>query len=43
MNEKGQRNSTPAPTAADFLPVDKESMAARGWDRPDFVYVTGDA
>ena len=43
MNEKGQRNSTPAPTAADFLPVDQESMAARGWDRPDFVYVTGDA
>lgn len=26
-----------------FLPVCKEDMAARGWDAPDFVYVTGDA
>ncbi|MCF0228807.1 MAG: YgiQ family radical SAM protein [Parasporobacterium sp.] len=27
----------------DFLPVSKEDMIKRGWDRPDFVYVTGDA
>ncbi len=26
-----------------FLPVTKADMAARGWDMPDFVYVTGDA
>ena len=26
-----------------FLPVTAADMAARGWDRPDFVYVTGDA
>ena len=26
-----------------FLPLSKEDMTARGWDRPDFVYVTGDA
>lgn len=26
-----------------FLPISKEEMAALGWDRPDFVYVTGDA
>lgn len=26
-----------------FLPVTPEEMKARGWDRPDFVYVTGDA
>ena len=28
---------------AAFLPVCAADMAARGWDRPDFVYVTGDA
>lgn len=28
---------------AAFLPVSAADMAARGWDRPDFVYVTGDA
>ena len=27
----------------DFLPVDHADMTARGWDVPDFVYVTGDA
>ena len=27
----------------DFLPTTKEEMAKRGWDRPDFVYVSGDA
>ena len=26
-----------------FLPVTKEEMTARGWDRADFVYVSGDA
>lgn len=28
---------------SDFLPVSAEEMRKRGWDRPDFVYVTGDA
>ena len=27
----------------DFLPVSPDDMKARGWDQPDFVYVTGDA
>ncbi len=27
----------------DFLPISKSDMTARGWDIPDFVYVTGDA
>ena len=27
----------------DFLPINKKEMDARGWDSPDFVYVTGDA
>jgi len=26
-----------------FLPITKEEMKARGWDRPDFVFVIGDA
>ena len=26
-----------------FLPVTAEEMLARGWDAPDFVFVTGDA
>ncbi len=26
-----------------FLPINRADMAARGWDAPDFVYVTGDA
>lgn len=26
-----------------FLPVSNKEMNERGWDRPDFVYVTGDA
>ena len=26
-----------------FLPITKQDMEARGWDRPDFVYVIGDA
>ncbi len=31
------------PTITDFLPLTRADMDARGWDRPDFVYVTGDA
>ncbi len=31
------------PPASAFLPIDRATMAERGWDRPDFVYVTGDA
>ncbi|MDO4739627.1 MAG: YgiQ family radical SAM protein [Eubacteriales bacterium] len=26
-----------------FLPIDARDMRARGWDAPDFVFVTGDA
>ncbi len=26
-----------------FLPVTRDEMTDRGWDRPDFVYVSGDA
>ena len=26
-----------------FLPISKKDMTEAGWDRPDFVYVTGDA
>ena len=26
-----------------FLPVSREDMEKRGWEQPDFVYVTGDA
>ena len=26
-----------------FLPISKKEMTVLGWDRPDFVYVTGDA
>ncbi len=28
---------------SEFLPVCRADMDERGWDRPDFVYVTGDA
>ncbi len=27
----------------EFLPITRAEMEARGWDRPDFVYITGDA
>ena len=27
----------------DFLPICKKDMEKRGWDRPDFVYISGDA
>ena len=30
-------------TTPRFLPVNKAEMLSLGWDRPDFVYVTGDA
>ena len=30
-------------TTNEFLPVSYEDMTARGWDVPDFVYVSGDA
>ncbi len=26
-----------------FLPVSRREMEQRGWDRPDFVYIIGDA
>lgn len=26
-----------------FLPINKREMQERGWERPDFVYITGDA
>ncbi len=31
------------PNQSDFLPLTRADMDSRGWDRPDFVYVTGDA
>ncbi len=31
------------PPQSAFLPINRADMEARGWDRPDFVYVTGDA
>ena len=39
---KAEKNMILPPASA-FLPVDRAGMEARGWDRPDFVYVTGDA
>ncbi len=27
----------------DFLPINAEEMKNRGWERPDFLYITGDA
>ena len=30
-------------TTPRFLPINKAEMLSLGWDRPDFVYVTGDA
>ena len=32
-----------SPEVNGFLPLSRAEMEARGWDRPDFVYVTGDA
>ncbi len=28
---------------SNFLPISKNEMEARGWEKPDFVFVTGDA
>ena len=37
-------NQQTAPRSTDgFLPLCRADMEARGWDRPDFVYVSGDA
>ena len=30
-------------TCSQFLPLSRAEMLSPGWDRPDFVYVTGDA
>lgn len=27
----------------DFLPINRQEMEARGWQQPDFVYISGDA
>ena len=43
MSQNQSKNKMIIPPAEAFLPVDKATMDARGWDRPDFVYVTGDA
>ena len=46
MNSKDRENTGPASydrLLEDFLPADPREMKKRGWDRPDFVYVTGDA
>ena len=29
--------------SAGFLPVSRQEMEARGWNRVDFVYISGDA
>ena len=29
--------------SAQFLPVNRQDMAERGWDQVDFAYVSGDA
>ena len=31
------------PERAAYMPVTAQEMAERGWDVPDFVYVSGDA
>ena len=43
MAQEQSKKKMIIPPASAFLPVDRETMAERGWDRPDFVYVTGDA
>ena len=37
------KNTQNTPKRDAFLPVCRADMQARGWDAPDFVYVTGDA
>ena len=39
----GKNASVLARRGENFLPMTREEMAARGWDEPDFVYVSGDA
>ena len=39
---KPNQQTTPRSTDG-FLPLCRADMEARGWDRPDFVYVSGDA
>ena len=39
----GETTSVPTLPRERFLPVTRADMEARGWDAPDFVYVTGDA
>lgn len=41
MSDK--KNQPLLPPESAFLPIDRRTMEARGWDAPDFVYVTGDA
>ena len=43
MNHNQPSKTAGAADAAGFLPLCRADMAARGWDRPDFVYVCGDA
>lgn len=38
-----KKQTTDAPVPTEFLPVTAEECRQRGWDVPDFVYVTGDA
>ncbi|MBQ2377212.1 MAG: YgiQ family radical SAM protein, partial [Clostridia bacterium] len=38
-----EKNAKKVLTEADFLPMTAREMSDRGWDRPDFVYVCGDA
>ncbi len=46
---RDEREPHPHPTeanvrsASDFLPISRDDMIERGWDRVDFVYVSGDA
>jgi len=43
-NMKGGKVSRVEPSQADrFLPTSVQEMAARGWDQPDVVFVSGDA
>ncbi|MEE0844985.1 MAG: YgiQ family radical SAM protein [Eggerthellaceae bacterium] len=37
------KKTTAAPGAEAFLPVSRADMEQRGWDRCDFVYISGDA
>ena len=41
MNSREEKEN--AMNTTGFLPLSRADMEARGWDAPDFVYVTGDA